>query len=186
MGGGGDVVGALATAAHCRLYDGAAPVLGGVSWERQPIDPEPGPRAAEEIEDAHELAPGVLLAEPQTRVRGSEVRFAESRMAEVLGQQTVLIDVHPGAAVVAHGLTQAIAQLEADLVVFVDVGGDVLAHGDEPGLRSPLCDAVMLAVLARLHAGGVRALLGSFGLGCDAGLTAAGVRGRVGRGGARG
>ena len=34
MGGGGDVVGALATAEFARLYDGARPVLGGVSWER--------------------------------------------------------------------------------------------------------------------------------------------------------
>jgi hypothetical protein len=32
MGGGGDVVGALATAEACRIYHGAAPVLGGVCW----------------------------------------------------------------------------------------------------------------------------------------------------------
>jgi hypothetical protein len=46
MGGGGDVVGALATAEHARIYDGAQPILGGVTWERRPIDPVPGPRAA--------------------------------------------------------------------------------------------------------------------------------------------
>lgn len=186
MGGGGDVVGALATAEHCRVYDGAEPVLGGVSWERQPIDPQPGPRAAAEIEHAQVLAPGVLLAGPPTRVRGSEVRFAESRMAEVLGQETVLIDIHPGAATVADGLAQAVGQLGCDLVVFVDVGGDVLAHGDEPGLRSPLCDALMLAILARLQGAGMPALLGIFGLGCDAELTPAEVLERVGRVAARG
>jgi hypothetical protein len=48
IGGGGDVVGALATAEACRLA-GAEPVVGGVSWERRPIDPEPGPRAESEI-----------------------------------------------------------------------------------------------------------------------------------------
>ena len=46
---------------------------------------------------------------------------------------------------VAAGLAAAAASLRRDLIVFVDVGGDVLAQGDEPGLRSPLCDALMLA-----------------------------------------
>ena len=32
IGGGGDVVGALATAEACRIYHGAEPVVGGVSW----------------------------------------------------------------------------------------------------------------------------------------------------------
>ena len=42
IGGGGDVVGALATAEACRAH-GARPVVGGVTWERRPIDPRPGP-----------------------------------------------------------------------------------------------------------------------------------------------
>ena len=46
---------------------------------------------------------------------------------------------------VADGLEQAGATLGADLLAFVDVGGDVLGTGTEPGLASPLCDAVMLA-----------------------------------------
>ncbi len=50
MGGGGDVVGALASAEHARIYDGAEPLVGGLSWERRPVDPVPGPRRAEEIE----------------------------------------------------------------------------------------------------------------------------------------
>ena len=81
IGGGGDVVGALATAEWCRLGHGADPVVGGVSWERRVIDPAPGPRAAEEIAGARELAPAVLAAGPETHVRESGVLFAESRMA---------------------------------------------------------------------------------------------------------
>ena len=95
IGGGGDVVGALATET-ARLYHGAQPVVGGVAWERRPIDPEPGPRAASEIEDAEELAPGVLLRRARTRVREREVLFAESHMAEFLGEETVLVDVRRG------------------------------------------------------------------------------------------
>ena len=97
MGGGGDVVGALATAELIRLYDGGDPVLGGLTWERRPYDPVPGPRAAAEITDAEELAPGILLAGPETRLRDRDVFFAESRMAEFLGQRTVLIDINDGA-----------------------------------------------------------------------------------------
>src|SRR3954447_12994048 len=84
IGGGGDVVGALATAEAARLYHGASPIVGGVAWERQPIDPQPGPRRSDEIEDAVELAPGVLLAGPRTRTRARGVLFGESHMAEFL------------------------------------------------------------------------------------------------------
>ena len=55
-------------------------------------------------------------------------------------------------------------------------------HGDEAGLRSPLCDAVMLAVAERLRAAEVPVLLAVFGAGCDAELTGDEVLGRGRRG----
>jgi hypothetical protein len=179
IGGGGDVVGALATAERLRVYDGADPIVGGLTWERGPIDPEPGPRRVEEIEDARELAPGVLLAGPRTRVRDREVLFAESRMAEYLGRSTVLVDISAGPAAVASAVAAAADALGCDQLVFVDVGGDVLAAGDEPGLRSPLCDAVMLAAGEHLVRTGRPVLLGIFGVGCDAELTSAEVLDRI-------
>jgi hypothetical protein len=180
IGGGGDVVGALATAAACRLYGAARPVVGGVSWERRPVDPLPGPRRGDEIADAEELAPGVLAASEQTRVRASGVRFAEARMAELLGEPTVLVDVNRGPATLARGLEKAAAGLGCDLIVLVDVGGDALAHGGEPGLASPLCDAVMLAAGALLaERGGLPVLGGVFGIGCDGELTPAEVLERL-------
>src|SRR5437764_438339 len=160
MGGGGDVVGALATAEFTRLYDRAEPVLGGVAWERRPIDPAPGPRTTEEIEGAQELAPGILLADGQTRVRDRDVYFAESRMAQFLGEQTVLIDIDVGPEAIAAGLAAALEVLGAYLIVFVDVGGDVLAQGDEPGLRIPLCDAMTLAAAGSLVRRGHSVLVG--------------------------
>jgi hypothetical protein len=171
IGGGGDVVGALATAEYCRLYYGADPIVGGVSWERRPIDPEPGPRRADEIENATEIAPGVLASGADTKVRGRDVLFAESRMAGLLGVQTVLVDVHLGPARLADSLAAAVAAMDADLVVFLDVGGDALAHGDERGLGSPLCDAVMLAAADHLAQRGVPVLGGIYGIGCDGELT---------------
>lgn len=175
MGGGGDVVGALATAELCRHYDGAHPVLGGLAWERRPIDPQPGPRRVEEIEHGEEVAPGILLARSETAVRGRPVRFAESRMAEFLGEPTVLITLDRGPAAIADGLAQVAARMRTDAFVFIDVGGDVLADGEEPGLRSPLSDAIMLAAAARLERGGQAVLGGVFGIGCDGELTPAEV-----------
>jgi hypothetical protein len=194
IGGGGDVVGALATAEACRAH-GARPVLGGVTWERRPVDPTPGPRAEAEIEGARRLAPGVLAATGVTGVRASGVLFAESRMAALLGEETVLVDATLGPAAIADGLAAAAAELGADLIVFVDVGGDVLAHGGEPGLASPLCDSLLLAAAARLakrsvcggdrpsqeasDAAPVPVLGGIFGVGCDGELTPAEVLERI-------
>ena len=179
IGGGGDVVGALATAEASRA-EGGLPVLGGVTWERRPIDPAPGPRAETEIEGARRLAPGVLAATGSTRVRESGVVFAESRMAGLLGEETVLLDATLGPAALADGIAAAAAKLGSDLIVFVDVGGDALAHGDEPGLASPLCDSLMLAAAARLAAAERVHVLGAiFGVGCDGELTVAEVLERL-------
>jgi hypothetical protein len=196
IGGGGDVVGALATAEHFRIEYGARPVLGGVTWERRPIDPgerrpidpEPGPRAAAEIEGTRPIAaapgatagPAVFLASAHTRVRSSGVRFAESRMAELLGEETVLVDANHGPAAIAAGLGDGAAALGCDVVVFVDVGGDVLAHGDEPGLASPLCDSVLLAAAVRMAGRPSPKVLGAvFGIGCDGELTPDEVLARI-------
>jgi hypothetical protein len=111
------------------------------------------------------------MAGPNTRVRGREVYFAESRMAAFLDRPTLLVTLDHGPAAIADGLTEVLGQLDGDLVLMIDVGGDVVANGDETGLRSPLCDAIMLAAAARMAAAGTPVLLGIFGLGCDAELT---------------
>jgi hypothetical protein len=169
IGGGGDVVGTLATAHLCRRL-GVDVLVGGVTWERLPVDPRPGPRSADEILDASPVTPGVMLAGPRTRTVDGAL-FAESHMARVRGEETVLVDVGLGPAGVADGLELAAAKLGMDLLVFLDVGGDVLGHGDEPGLASPLCDAVMLAAGAILQRRGRRVLAGIFGPCCDGELT---------------
>jgi hypothetical protein len=169
IGGGGDVVGALASALLCERL-GTPAVLGGITWERRPIDPHPGPRPAAEIVDARVLGPGVMLAGAETRTTDGVV-FAESRMAQLRGEPTLLVDPWPGPQAVADGLEAACAELDADLVVMVDVGGDVLGDGSEPGLASPLCDAVMLAAGGHLQLRGRQVVAGVFGPCCDGELT---------------
>jgi hypothetical protein len=169
MGGGGDVVGALATAEACRIYHGAEPVLGGVTWERRVIDPRPGPRSIDEIEGGERLSGCVLAAGPDTH--SGDVVFAETHMARFLAERVLLVDPNPGASAIAAGLAEAADAVRADLLVLIDVGGDALAHGHEPGLASPLCDSLMLAAAARLQSSGRDVIAGVFGVACDGELT---------------
>jgi hypothetical protein len=100
-------------------------------------------------------------------------------MAGLLGQSTVLVDVTLGPRTLAAGLSTAATELGCDLVVFVDVGGDVLGHGDEPGLASPLCDALMMAAASHMVDAGMPVLGAVFGAGCDGELPPAVVLERI-------
>jgi hypothetical protein len=185
MGGGGDVVGALAVT---DLLEGLGTqwVLGGVAWERSPIDPRPGPRSLEEIRGGRPCGSAAVLTEGgTTSVDG--VEFSESKMATHLGKPVLLLDITRGPQALARGLAEAATELGCDAVVLIDVGGDVLAHGEEPGLASPLCDAIVLAagmILARSSKRESAAWSGDllaavYGPGCDGELTAAEVLQRV-------
>ena len=168
MGGGGDVVGALATARLCQAF-GTEFVLGGVAWERWPIDPHAGPRRIEEILGGRTLNEGALMADERTTTPAG-VPFAESRMAGYICSETLLVGLDGGATGTAATIADAAAKLGCDLILFVDVGGDVVARGDEPGLASPLCDAVMLAAAVRL-ADQTEVATAIYGAGCDGELT---------------
>lgn len=169
IGGGGDVVGALAVAELGRAL-GTPTVLGGLSWERQPVDPLPGPRRMREIAGLRPLNEHAGMVDADTTGPGG-FRFAESHMARHLGAPVLLLDPGGGPAAVADALAGAARELGCDLVVLTDVGGDVLAHGDEAGLASPLADAVCLASAPLLAERGVALLGALFGAGCDGELT---------------
>jgi hypothetical protein len=179
MGGGGDVVGALSLTPLVERL-GAEWVLGGVAWERTPIDPRPGPRSLEEIRGGRPCGTAAVLADAATTSEDG-VEFSESRMAGHLGRPVLLLDITGGPRAVAQGLSEAAAELGCDVVVMLDVGGDVLAHGDEPGLASPLCDAIMLSAAASLADPGTSGQGGEqwrgpvvaavYGPGCDGELS---------------
>ena len=176
IGGGGDVVGALAVARLCESL-GTPFALGGVAWERFAIDPRPGPRPLEEIRGGERLDGAAVLADAATTTDDG-VAFAEAGIADFIGTRTSLIDITRGAAGASTGIAAAMQRLECDLLVGVDVGGDVLGHGDEEGLASPLCDAVMVSAMLDA-AGEGDALLAVIGAGCDGELTPAQVLERV-------
>lgn len=169
IGGGGDVAGALATARFLE-FCGLEFVLGGLSWERRVFDPLPGPRMLSEVDNVRPLHQYAWMANRASQTRAG-VYFAESRMAEFLAKEVLLVDISGGAQGVVAGLERAIEELQTDLLVGLDVGGDSLAQGTEPGLRSPLADSVMLAGFVELEKRGYRVLWGVFGYGSDGELT---------------
>ncbi|WP_456481373.1 DUF1152 domain-containing protein [Methanopyrus sp.] len=180
IGGGGDVVGACHTYRWVRKLDPERIVLGGLTWERAVVDPEPGPRSRDEIvgdvEWIHERV-GVLRGRARPR-RGKE--FAESRVRRVLREmghrdvEVVLLDVGGGVKGTVEGLETLIEYYDLDVVFGIDVGGDALARGDEPGVESPLADSIMTCSLSKLSG----TVLGVFGWGSDGELTREELRDR--------
>jgi hypothetical protein len=169
VGGGGDVVGALA-AARFLEFCGLTFVLGGLSWERSVYDPVPGPRSLEEVEDVRVIHPRIWMANPKSQTN-TGVFFAESKMASIHGQEVLLVDINGGVTGVVEGLEVAIQEFRTDLLVGLDVGGDSFAQGNEPGLRSPLADSILLAAYAELEKRGHRTLWAVFGYGSDGELS---------------
>jgi hypothetical protein len=169
VGGGGDVVGALATARFLEFV-GPRFTLGGVSWERIVYDPVPGPRKLSEVRHVAILHPFAWMANRDSQT-DTGVFFAESLMAAAIGRDVLLIDINGGVKGVVDGLETAMQKLDIDLLVGIDVGGDSLARGHEPGLRSPLADSIMLAAYAELESRGLRTMWGVFGYGSDGELT---------------
>ena len=164
IGGGGDVVGALALARRCEEL-GTETALGGVAWERFAIDPKPGPRPMSEVSGGRPVGDHAVLADAETQTAGG-VPFAEARIAGHLGAEVGLVDVSAGALGAAEGIAELASATGSDLCLLVDIGGDAIAAGGEPGLASPLCDAVMIAGGLRL-AGSPRCALVVLGAGCD-------------------
>lgn len=166
VGGCGDIVSTIPTARFLESH-GVEVLLGGVAWERVVVDPQPGPRHFDEIGSIDQLNETVALASAETQT-SDDIEFAETHVARYYGENVVLIDIDGGARGVASGLDEACDELDVDLIVGTDAGGDVLAAGDEPGIKSPLTDAVMLSALTQLA---TPTCLGVYGYGSDGELT---------------
>lgn len=154
---------------------GVSAIVGGITWERRVIDPIPGPRRLTELRGAEPINEAVAWADADTTGPG-DFHFAESRLAGLLGERVLLVDPWLGPQRVAEALDDAARQLDADLIALVDVGGDVLAEGHEPGLGSPLADSLLLAAGTHLQTPVIGAV---WGAACDGELTLDEVLGRI-------
>ena len=144
-GGGGD---AITAAALARVLQLAEPVILTYSWDRLMIDPVPGPRSAAEFTGLHELAPHVLEVVLSTTPI-SPAASSLPRLAGNLPARLLLLDPVGGAADMAAQIRAAADFFQAASVAVLDVGGDILTDGTDPGLRSPLADQLALAACVR-------------------------------------
>ncbi|MEM0204754.1 MAG: DUF1152 domain-containing protein [Nitrososphaerota archaeon] len=163
IGGGGDVLGTIPTRNSLRRNKFEV-LIGSVVWERFVVDPKPGPRSLDELDNVEEfLSETVCLAGSRTRIKGEVVPQA-CRLSAKLDEKVLLLDLTKGAKGLARGIHKMVDKLGISFIVGIDVGGDVLATGKEEGLKSPLCDSLTLAALVN---SGVRSIVGVVGLGCD-------------------
>ncbi|WP_429455218.1 DUF1152 domain-containing protein [Nocardia sp. GP40] len=170
-GGGGDAVTASMLAS-------AMPELGvgavmSWSWDRFMIDPTPGPR---EGADSDGLIDHDGVAEiPQT----AALRIGQStlpRLAGCISQPLLLLEPTGGATGMAELISRAAAAFNAEELVVVDAGGDILGEGREASLRTPLADSLALAAAVQT---GIATRVIVAGIGMDGELSAAEADGRL-------
>ncbi|MDC0769582.1 DUF1152 domain-containing protein [Streptomyces sp. HD] len=149
-GGGGDAV--AAAMLHTALYgDDDRAVILTYAWDRLLIDPVPGPRGADDFTGLDPLTPAVRAVPADARPippAGSTL----PRLAAELPHTFALLDPHHGAEGVTRQLEELIDHFEPETIDVLDVGGDILARGDEPTLKSPLADALTLAACCQVNA----------------------------------
>jgi hypothetical protein len=160
-GGGGDAVAAAMLDAG--LYgDGDRAVILTYAWDRLLIDPVPGPRGADNFTGLLPMTPAVRRVPAEARPvapAGSTI----PRLAAELPNTFALLDPHHGVEGVTRQLEELISHVSPTSIDLLDVGGDILARGDEPTLTSPLADALTLAACCQVNAP-IRLLIAGPGL----------------------
>lgn len=171
-GGGGDV----ATAGYLyskfnkvfrRIYISALP------WERFVVDPLPGPIRMEELRNVEKLGDLSLIAYKKSYALrgGRKIVFQASRLANALDIPIYLVTGENGVEGIYRGLKEIIEYIDADVIIGLDVGGDVLAVGYEDDLWSPLADQMMIAALYKLEEDGYSTFIGVSSPGADGELS---------------
>ncbi|MCW7946298.1 hypothetical protein AAW14_30995 [Streptomyces hygroscopicus] len=121
------------------------------AWDRLLIDPIAGPRGATDFTGLEQITPAVWAVPAEARPiapAGSTL----PRLAAELPHTFALIDPYHGAEGITRQLEELVNHLEPESIDLLDVGGDILARGDEPTLKSPLADALTLAACCQVNA----------------------------------
>lgn len=166
-GGGGDAVGILLARQVLDPGSEGQALVSTCAWERLRVDPMPGPRPIEGFTGlgvVNGLAVEVLPSS-DTEPPGRSVL---PRLTEHPDARIFLHDFEAGARGLASQLRGLAEALSADRMLVVDVGGDVVATGQEPNLLSPLADSLTLAGAIE---SGIPTSLGVIGPGTDAELA---------------
>ncbi|MGC9153448.1 MAG: DUF1152 domain-containing protein [Vulcanisaeta sp.] len=169
IGGGGDVVGSSITY-NLAINEDINATLGAVLWERYVVDVVPGPIRIQELRNA-EIIGNYLAIVNENTYAIREGRYVVPQIANVLSvikDDGLGISISGPVTAIARELTDYVNKYGVDAIVGIDVGGDVLALGNEDGLYSPLADSYSVAILAKTQEyTGVPVILGVTGPGVD-------------------
>lgn len=160
-GGGGDAVAAAMLAAALYGDEDRAVIL-TYAWDRLLVDPVPGPRSPSDFTDLEPLTRSVWIVPPEAHPiapAGSTL----PRLAAELPHTLALINPYNGVEGMVRQLEELVSHLKPTSIDLLDVGGDILARGDEPTLKSPLADALTLAACSQVSAP-IRLLIAGPGL----------------------
>lgn len=141
-GGGGDPIGTL-IAARAVTVDPAPPLIATYAWERPEVDPTSSPLGKRDFAGLAREAGGAAAFTPATRAHlpaGSTM----PGLSRDLPARLLLLDPTQGLASLSRQVT-SMARAAGGRIRIVDVGGDILTHGNEPTLCSPFGDAYTLA-----------------------------------------
>lgn len=176
-GGGGDALGALLLRHRLLGEEDTPPLIATYAWERLRIDPVPGPRGRDGFQGLGLLG-GQRMEILSTTATLPAGRSSLPRLSATSDARLFLLDPDEGTCGLVTQLDHLADVLDIDRLVLVDVGGDIVARGDEPGLRSPLADALSLSAGASLGLPGQVAVTGP---GADGELTETEVITRIGQ-----
>ena len=161
IGGGADIVGTIPLKIHMEKK-GIQCFLGGLPWERYTIDPYPGPRTFESISNMNIVNESIGLISEKTKTLDG-LYFSESKFSRFVKNKVFLINIFNPITDIADDLLSFCNKEKIDCIYGLDVGGDVLARGDEKGLASPLADSIMLNVLYKIS-NKIKTFIGVLGL----------------------
>ncbi|ADY00942.1 hypothetical protein VMUT_0731 [Vulcanisaeta moutnovskia 768-28] len=169
IGGGGDVVGSSITYSLA-VNEGKEAVLGAVLWERYINDIVPGPIRVQELRNAEVFGNYLAMVDGDTYAirEGRRVVPQIANVLSVIKDDGLGISISGSVNDVARELSTYVNKYGFDAIIGIDVGGDVLALGNEDGLYSPLTDSYSVAVLSKVQDyTGAQVVLGIAGPGVD-------------------
>lgn len=144
-GGGGDALASLAVNRSLGLPT-QTPLVASFSWDRYLIDPTPGPRSTQDFAGLRATGHVQEVTADSTLLTGG--RSGLSILARHTDARYMLLDPSNGGCGLSAQVNQITHELGVGRIVLVDVGGDIVAAGDEPRLASPLADSLALAAVA--------------------------------------
>ncbi|AFZ70710.1 hypothetical protein Calag_0987 [Caldisphaera lagunensis DSM 15908] len=163
-GGGGDIVGAYYISNKVKRF-GGNPLVGSVVWERFSVDPYPGPIPLEMMVNVDPIGfSSALVNSDSYALRyGMEIEPQITKFVKLIGEKAVFIDLTKGTEGVIRALYDISQNFDIDLIIGVDVGGDILALGCEENLWSPLADSISLSALYNINMDSLLAVYGPGG-----------------------